>query len=75
MADLKVLHDRPNDDIVGLLEEILEDAKAGKVISIAVSGERKNRDVFTAFNIGDGSIFTLSGAIDQVKLRMMTEDE
>lgn len=59
-----------NDAVVAILENMLERAKSGEVVSIAISGYTADDGIVSVFHSGN-HLFALLGAIDYCKLRVL----
>ena len=68
---IKIIEQPPNDALVDLLEDLLNKAKSGEVISIAVAMHTKGNCTTTAFELGRGDIAHLNLALDRIKLRLL----
>lgn len=63
-----------NAELVAFLERLLDDAKAGRLLSIACAGEMTGREVFSTFS-GDFDVFRMLGALELLKSRIMARVE
>jgi hypothetical protein len=61
-------------EVVALLEDLMEQAKAGRITSIAVAAGMRGRRMSSVFFVGHGdSRADLNMAMDMVKHRLLTE--
>lgn len=58
-----------NEELVRFLEHMLAEAKAGRVLSLACSGEKTGREVFSMFS-GDFDVFRMLGSLELLKSRI-----
>ena len=56
-----------------LLEEVIARQKDERLNSVAVLVIRANGDVVTSYHVGEGSAFTVVGALDMLKRRVLDE--
>lgn len=63
-----------NVELVSFLQRLLDDAKEGRVLSIACAGEMTGREVFSSFS-GDFDVFRMLGALELLKARIMARVE
>lgn len=73
---LRVVVDAPDVDVVATCEEILQRAKAGEIVSIAVAIEMPQRGMATQYKIGaGGEHFRLAGAVSHLLHRLNVKIE
>ena len=71
MPELTVIADNGRRDVVELLGDLYEQAKEGKIHSVAVAGLVEGNKVMTAFKTAsDGDKFGLLGAVNHVQHRI-----
>jgi len=61
----------PQQDVIGLLRELLERAERGEVRAVAVAAHAGNEDTGTAFAMGDGNVAHLVCALERLKLGLL----
>ena len=69
MTVLKLVQTEPNEDVISVLEQALELAKSGELLSIAYAAEMRDGAIQTAVPGTFKSAFTMLGAIERMKLR------
>lgn len=72
---LHALTPEPVPEVVALLEDMLERAKAGEVIGVGVVSACRGRADGTAYALGEGSIASLVLACERLKLRLLMHEE
>lgn len=75
MADLLHLAEAlsPPSDVLELIADLLEAAKAGEVRALAIAYESTGQTTTTAYAVGDGDRAHLHFALSTVKARIMQE--
>lgn len=63
----------PVPDVIVLLEGMLAQAKLGDLRGVAVAAALTRGEEATAYAIGDGSVASLTLAMERLKLRLLTE--
>jgi hypothetical protein len=59
-----------NEELVGQLERLLERARTGELVSLAICGELTGREVFSLVG-GEIDVFRMLGAVEVTKARVL----
>jgi len=70
---LKAIEAKPNDDVVDLCRQLLEDAKSGKVRGVAIATVESEGVFGCAFHCGDGAMLSLVGSVSLLKHDVISE--
>lgn len=73
MNNIKAIPTKPNADVVELCEQLLAEAKSGKIRSVAVATVESEGVFGTAFECGDGAMLSLVGSVSLLKHDVITE--
>lgn len=73
--DLVRLDRSPVPSVVELLEDLLERARRGEVIGVAVAAACSERCDASTYAIGEGTVAQLVLSIERVKLRLLEHRE
>lgn len=69
---------QPRTEVVEAIEELLADAKSGRIRGYAFVGSLSDHCMATGYELGDGAVADLVCAIERLKLRLLAvggEDE
>lgn len=61
----------PQQDVIGLLRELLGRAERGEIRAVVVAAHAGNEDTGTAFALGDGNVAHLVCALERAKLSLL----
>jgi len=75
LVDLSEVRAVADPDVVERLTEALEMAQAGKLVSVAIVGQRIGSATTTAYSFGTGDVAHLVCAIERLKLRLLDDAE
>lgn len=64
---------KPDPAIVALCESVLEDARAGKITAIALTGHTNDNQIFSGWVHGD-NVFLMLGALENLKLEFHRQE-
>ena len=73
MVEAVNIERRVNSAVVGTLERLLDDARAGEIQGFAFAGVNARGDVFTACK-GERLIFSQIGALDALKVMILLQN-
>lgn len=68
---LKSVPDKPDPEVVKLMEDLLELAKAGKLRKLVLAGITSDRRTIQAHFVKDEDIFDIIGLVEYVKSLLM----
>jgi len=73
MSNLVALKREPDAAVIALIEELLERAKRGEIIAVAVAAQLPDASTSSAYELGsDGDVAHLTMAMERVKLRLLS---
>jgi hypothetical protein len=72
---LRVLEASPVPEVVAILEDALERAKAGEVIGVGLAMACAGRSEATSYALGAGSVAALVLATERLKVRLLAIGE
>lgn len=72
-VNLTEIRHAPDPDTVRLLEEMLEDARSGKLRAVGIVGVYEGRHTDYSVHTGDAAIADLLMAVERLKHRVLTE--
>lgn len=68
MAEIKALHSpKPDPDVVAMCEQLLAEAKDGRIHGLAVATVETEGTFGTAFEVGGAAVLSLIGAVTLLK--------
>lgn len=71
VVHLHEVHSEPDEHLIRLLEEVLEDAKRGEIVSVAIATENRMQCAGSGFSIGaGGDIARLLGSLSALTYKV-----
>jgi GTPase len=70
---LKSIGSKPNSAVVELCQELLDDAKSGKVRGVAIATVEAENVLGTCFESGDAAVLSLLGSVAVLKHEVIAE--
>jgi hypothetical protein len=70
---LRIVRREPDQDLIGKLERLLEEAKAGKFVTVAVATQYADGSIGTMYAGGEGrgrNLWTMIGAVSWLSKRL-----
>jgi hypothetical protein len=64
VAEIRPIHTaKPDPDVIEMCEQLLAEAKEGRIQGLAVATVEADRTFGTAFEVGGGAVLSLIGAV------------
>ena len=71
LVSLAAVEHPPVAEVIDMLESMLERARAGQIIGVAIVAAEVGRYESTGFAIGEGAVSTLVCGTERLKLRLL----
>ena len=75
VVSLNVARNEPVEEVVQLLENLLEDARSGRIIGIAFAAALTGRSTGTAFVLGGSDLAVLHMAMSRLQMDLLLHGE